>query len=72
MIVANIKIWKSHLNIREGSNYEYLNPYPFDIFLSKNELPQCGILTSVDSDEPVQPPFITGVIKFRINPDFRI
>ena len=22
MLVANIKIWKSHLNIREGSDYE--------------------------------------------------
>ena len=25
MLVANIKIWKSHLNIREGSDYILLN-----------------------------------------------
>ena len=33
MLVANIKIWKSHLNIREGSDYSEGNPIEESIFL---------------------------------------
>ena len=36
-LVANIKIWKSHLNIREGSDYHYTNncSYLHDNSISK-------------------------------------
>ena len=47
-------------------DFQCLSKYPFGGFMSTKgyliravtgDFQQCGILTSVDSDEPVQPPF---------------
>ena len=35
MLVANIKIWKSHLNIREGSDYMYACTFNSFIYTQK-------------------------------------
>ena len=38
----------------------YLYPWHVSILAVTCDFHQCGILTSVDSDEPVQPPFKLG------------